>query len=223
MWVHSISRVKMADTVTVQAVKLSLAVQGRLNATRHARENKVPFLAIGVGLHIAVIESARAANMEGANSVEFDANCSRPVVRAIGMVGVKDSEDDPLRPEERVGSCTTVASPSLLTRLYGTTTIKERHCHSHIVDTENTEELTASGLRIVGQTDGGEISAVVREDHPFFLCTQFHPEFKSHPGRPSPPFVGLLLAAAQKFDEACPASDTVGWSPEFAKVMETML
>ena len=63
-----------------------------------------------------------------------------------------------------------------------------------------------------------------RTDHPYFLCTQFHPEFNSHPGRPSPPFVGLLLAAANQFDEVCTAPPTgVGWADSFAQIMRPVM
>lgn len=182
-----------------------LGVAGRVNAIKHARENGVPFLGIGVGMHIAVVEAMRSVgNVAGANSAQFDATCTDPVVTALGKTGVEGDEDDPLRAIERLGAQTTTLQPGLASRLYGTTTVEERHCHTHVVNPESVDALTANGMRVAGALPSGEVSVVERDDHPFFLCTQFHPEFNSHPGRPSAPFVGLMLAATETLDTVCP-------------------
>ena len=245
-----------------EAAKVSMAVEGRLNAVRHAREKGVPFLGIGVGLHIAAIESARAlgkpnallsrprsafllsegscaGGIEGANSAEFDSDCSHPVVCAL------EPKDDGTDAECAGARETTVEGSSLLHRLYGAEKLTERHCHTHIVNPQSAAALSATGLTITGKC-GDEISAVERsaplptpescagagtphraalrcsEDHPFFLCTQFHPEFNSVPGRPSPPFVGLLLAATQQLESACPPGAD-GQTEELAALLANQL
>eukprot|EP01043_Picozoa_sp_COSAG02_P040101 COSAG02_NODE_3217_length_7156_cov_5.216381_5_plen_167_part_00 len=153
------------------AAKVSVAVEGRLNAVRHVREKGVPFLGIGVGMHVAVIESARAlGGIDGANSEEFDIDCTHPVVCATSPASTEDGTDTSVDaaslPEEIVGARETKlvggASASLLGRLYGAESFVERHCHSHIVNIESEKALVATGLRIVGKDAGEHISAVER-------------------------------------------------------------
>jgi CTP synthase len=169
-----------------EATKVSVAVEGRLNAVRHVREKGVPFLGIGVGLHVAVIESARAlGGIEGANSAEFDIDCSHPVVCHATSPADEDAagaeadagaaaqetetetaiESSASGVHEIVGAVETKLlggkSGSLLGRLYDAESLTERHCHSHVVNLESEPALTATGLRIVGKA-GENISVVER-------------------------------------------------------------
>ena len=154
-----------------EATKVSIAVEGRLTAVQHVREKGVPFLGIGVGMHVAVIESARAlGGIDGANSEEFDIDCSHPVVCATspasGSEASTDADADAASlPEEIVGARETHLvggkGGSLLGRLYGADSFSERHCHSHVVNAESEKALAATGLVIVGKA-GDHISAVER-------------------------------------------------------------
>jgi CTP synthase len=151
--------------------KVALAVEGRLNAVRHVREKGVPFLGIGVGMHVAVVESARAlGGIDGANSEEFDADCSHPVVCATSPAsdsedGAEDDAGSASLPREIVGALETTLvggkTGSLLGRLYRADSFFERHCHSHVVNVESEKALVATGVRIVGKA-GDHISAVER-------------------------------------------------------------
>ncbi len=169
-------------------------VEGKISAVRHARENKIPFLGICLGLQAAVIEYARnKSGMPEADSTEFNPQTPAPVIclmeeqKGLSQMGGT----------MRLGSypCE-LAQGSLASRCYGEDLIKERHRHRYEVNNQYREKLEAAGLKLSGLSPNGELVEMVElSDHPFFVASQFHPELKSRPGRPHPLFRELVAAA----------------------------
>ncbi|MCL2213008.1 MAG: CTP synthase [Oscillospiraceae bacterium] len=169
-------------------------VEGKILACRYARENNIPFLGICLGMQVAVIEYARhVAGLEGANSAEFDESSPHKVIDIMpDQVGMVNSGGT-----MRLGAypCT-IKSGSLLHKLYGETSISERHRHRFECNNEYRDALSASGLLICGTSpDDRLVEAVEIPEHKFFVAAQFHPEFKSRPNKPHPMFKGLVEAA----------------------------
>ena len=171
-------------------------IQGMLNAIRYARENKVPYFGICLGMQTACIEFARnVCGLEGANSSEFDpATPHRIIYKLRELRGVED-----LGGTMRLGAWTCKLEPgSFASRAYGELEISERHRHRYEFNREYVSLLTGAGLRISGATpDGTYVEIIEIPDHPYFLGCQFHPEFKSKPLEPHPLFSAFLGAAHQ--------------------------
>src|SRR6266581_4451032 len=171
-------------------------IQGMLNAIRYARENKVPYFGICLGMQTACIEFARnVCGLEGANSSEFDpATPHRIIYKLRELRGVED-----LGGTMRLGAWTCKLEPgSFASRAYGELEISERHRHRYEFNREYESLLTGAGLRISGATpDGTYVEIIEIPDHPYFLGCQFHPEFKSKPLEPHPLFAAFLGAAHQ--------------------------
>ncbi len=169
-------------------------VEGKIAAIRYARETGLPFLGLCLGLQCAVIEHARnVANLEGAHSTEFDENAPHPVIAIL-----KDQ-----RAIERKGGTMrlgaypcSVETGSLACELYGRDVVFERHRHRYEVNPRYHRALLDSGLKLSGLSpDGRLVEIIERHGHPFFLATQFHPEFKSRPTNAHPLFRGFIEAA----------------------------
>jgi len=169
-------------------------IQGMLNAIRYAREHKVPFFGICLGMQTACIEFARnVCKLEGANSTEFDATAPHRVIYKLRELrGVEE-----LGGTMRLGAWTCKLEPgSLAHKAYGSLEISERHRHRYEFNREYEGALTSAGLRITGSTpDGTYVEIVEIPDHPYFLGCQFHPEFKSKPLEPQPLFSSFVKAA----------------------------
>lgn len=172
-------------------------VEGKIEAIRWARENKVPFLGICLGMQCAVIEFARnVVGLEGAHSSELNEETKYPVIDI--MPEQKDIED--LGGTMRLGlyPCkldeTTKAYDS-----YKDEVIYERHRHRYEFNNEFRKEITESGMTISGTSPDGRLVEIVEiKDHPWFVAAQFHPELKSRPNRPHPLFVGFIEAALEE-------------------------
>jgi CTP synthase len=170
--------------------------EGVIQAVAYARESKKPFLGICLGMQAAAIQAVRTVFKEPrANSAEMDEDTPLQAV-----VFMPEGDKTKMGGTMRLGSRTTklVTDDCLSAWLYGSTTIDERHRHRYEVNPELVERLdTEGGLRFVGMDETGQRMEIVEaRDHPFFVGTQYHPEFKSRPGRPSPAFMGLVMAAA---------------------------
>ena len=169
-------------------------VEGMLNAIRYAREHKVPYFGICLGMQTACIEYARnVCGLAEANSSEFDpATPHRVIYKLRELTGVEE-----MGGTMRLGAWTCMLQPdSLAARAYGTTEISERHRHRYEFNREYEALLTGAGLRITGTTpDATYVEVVELADHPFFLGCQFHPEFKSKPLEPHPLFRDFVLAS----------------------------
>ncbi len=180
-------------------------IEGKVRAARYAREQRIPYLGICLGMQVAVIEYARnVAGLAGANSTEFDPYTPHPVIDLMP----EQLEVEDMGGTMRLGSWPMQVFPgTLLERLYQpppSGTVHERHRHRYEVNPEYVDALRAAGLEVSGVTPGmagrgeGLVEAVELEGHPFFLGVQAHPEFKSRLMRPSPPFTGFIRAAVDR-------------------------
>ena len=169
-------------------------IQGMLNAIRYARENRVPYFGICLGMQTACIEYARnVCGLEHANSSEFDpATPHRVIYKLRELTGVEE-----MGGTMRLGAWECLMQPdSLAAQAYGETEISERHRHRYEFNREYEALLTGAGMRITGTTpDSTYVEIVEVPDHPFFLACQFHPEFKSKPLEPHPLFSAFIEAA----------------------------
>lgn len=169
-------------------------IEGKIIAIRHAREQKVPFFGICLGMQVAVVEYARnVTNLAGANSSEIDPSTLYPVIDLLPEQ--KDIED--LGGTMRLGlyPCK-VAEGSLAWKAYQDELVYERHRHRYEFNTEYRERIEASGLIISGSSPDGRLVEMIEiEDHPWFLAVQFHPEFTSRPNRPQPLFRDFVRAS----------------------------
>lgn len=181
-------------------------VEGKIAAARYARENKVPYLGICLGMQVALIEFARnVAGMENANSTEFNPETPFPVVGLItewlddsGETEVRDASSD-LGGTMRLGSQLCHLLPgSKVHSLYGSEEIFERHRHRYEVNNNLRDKIVAAGLKVSGlSTDKRLVEVIEIEDHPWFIAGQFHPEFNSTPRDGHPLFEGFVSAAGE--------------------------
>ncbi len=169
-------------------------IEGMLNAIRYAREHKVPYFGICLGMQTACIEFARnVCGLRQANSSEFDpATEHRIIYKLRELLGVEE-----MGGTMRLGAWDCVLEPgSLAEHAYGKTEISERHRHRYEFNREYEALLTGGGLRLTGTTpDATYVEIVELPDHPFFLGCQFHPEFKSKPLEPHPLFRDFVAAS----------------------------
>ncbi len=176
--------------------------EGKIAAVRWAREHKVPFFGICLGLQMAVVEYARnVLGLEGANSAEFDEGSPHPVVSLMeSQVNVSQKGGT-----MRLGSYKCALAPQSLARnVYGADEVEERHRHRYEVNNAYREKLQAAGLSISGvnpDLDLVEMIELPQKTHPFFIGCQAHPEFKSKPFAPHPLFSGFVRAAVARRDE----------------------
>lgn len=169
-------------------------VEGKIEAVRYARENKIPFLGICLGMQCAVIEFARnVAGLEGAHSSELMPDTKYPVIDL--MPDQKDIED--MGGTMRLGAYPCViAKDSNAYAAYGQEEIQERHRHRYEYNNEYRELLISKGLKVTGTSPDKRLVEIVEvEDHPWFVGAQFHPEFLSRPNRPHPLFRDFIEAA----------------------------
>jgi CTP synthase len=172
-------------------------IEGKIAAARLAREQQIPYLGICLGMQIAVAEFARhVAGMEGANSTEFDIETPYPVIDLLpeqkevaDLGGTMRLGADPIK----LHDCTRVRES------YGEAVVYERHRHRYEVNNLLRKRLQSAGLRISGTSPDERLVEVVElDDHPFFVASQFHPEFKSRPERPAPLFRSFIGAALDR-------------------------
>ncbi|KAJ9183286.1 hypothetical protein P3X46_007163 [Hevea brasiliensis] len=186
---------KVADGVLVPGGFGDRGVQGKILAAKYARENRVPFLGICLGMQIAVIEFARSVlGLHDANSTEFDPHTSNPCV-----IFMPEGSKTHMGGTMRLGSRRTYfkVSDCKSAKLYGNVSfVDERHRHRYEVNPDMISQYEKAGLSFVGRDETGcRMEIVELLGHPYFVGVQFHPEFKSRPGKPSALFLGLIAAA----------------------------
>jgi CTP synthase len=183
-----------ADGILIPGGFGGRGIEGKIEAAKVAREQEIPYLGICLGMQIAVAEFARnVAGMEGANSTEFDLETPYPVIDLLpeqkevaDLGGTMRLGADPIKLHEG----------SRARAVYGEAVIYERHRHRYEVNNLLRKLLERAGLRISGTSPDERLVEVVElADHPFFVASQFHPEFKSRPERPAPLFRDFIAAA----------------------------
>lgn len=175
-------------------------VEGKIQIIQYARENNIPFLGLCLGMQTTVIEFARnVCGLEKAHSTEFNEETPHPVIALM---------DEPADCAKKVGTMRLGAYPckitkgTLLSKVYGKELISERHRHRWEVNNEYRKILSEKGLVLSGiSPDGNLVEVVELPDHKFFLASQYHPEFKSRPGKPHPMFNGFIQAIISSLEE----------------------
>ena len=169
-------------------------VEGKIEAARFAREHKVPFLGLCLGMQVATIEFARhVCGIENANSTEFDKNTSEPVISLLEeQRGVRAKGAS-----MRLGTWPTkIAHGTLAEKIYGSNEVLERHRHRYEFNMKYREKMDEKGFVISGTSPDGDLAELVElRDHPYFVACQYHPEFQSKPNNPHPLFRGFVEAS----------------------------
>jgi CTP synthase len=197
-----------ADGILIPGGFGGRGIEGKIEAARIARERHIPYLGICLGMQIAVAEFARhVAGMDGANSTEFDIETPYPVIDLLpeqkevaDLGGTMRLGADPIKLHEG----------SKMREIYGEAVVYERHRHRYEVNNLLRKRLQSAGLRVAGTSpDERLVEAVELDEHPFFVASQFHPEFKSRPERPAPMFRGFLAAALERAERCEPSESTL--------------
>ncbi len=211
-------RLTRADGILIPGGFGGRGIEGKIAAAQVAREKQVPYLGICLGMQVAVAEFARnVAGMEGANSTEFDLETPFPVIDLLpeqkevaDLGGTMRLGADPIK----------LHAGTRALEMYGEAVIYERHRHRYEVNNLLRKRLQSAGLRVSGTSPDERLVEVIElDDHPFFVASQFHPEFKSRPERPAPlfrDFVAAALARAsarESFSEAADGVHTPSASP----------
>jgi CTP synthase len=192
---------QQADGVLIPGGFGGRGFEGKIRAAQIARENKIPYLGVCLGMHVAVSEFARnVAGMEGANSTEMDPETPFPVIDLLpeqkeiaDMGGTMRLGADPIK----------LHADTRVRDLYGEAVVYERHRHRYEVNNHLRKRLESAGLRCSGTSPDERLVEVIelaRDAHPFYVASQYHPEFKSRPERPAPlfrEFVGAALARSR--------------------------
>ena len=196
---------KDCDAILVAGGFGPRGVSGKIEAIKFARENKIPYLGICLGMQLSMIEFAKnVLKLDDANSVEFDENCKNPIIYLIDSFidasGKKQlrTHTSPLGGTMRLGGyeCDLLKG-SLLAKVYNNQSkIKERHRHRYEANPKYRSEFEKAGLIVSGESDG-LIEAVEIKNHPFFLGVQFHPEFTSRLTKPNPVILGFIKAGIE--------------------------
>ncbi|MHB8131227.1 MAG: CTP synthase [Mobilitalea sp.] len=169
-------------------------IEGKINAIRYARENKIPFLGLCLGMQLALVEFARnVIGFEDAHSVELDPSTTHPIVH---LMAEQDGIED-IGGTLRLGIYPCVLDESSKAyELYGEKIIQERHRHRYEVNNYYRNDFVKNNLKLSGLSPDGRIVEMIElENHPWFLATQAHPEFKSRPNKPHPLFRGFIAAS----------------------------
>ena len=205
VWVDAVE-LGSSDDVTAAFVKYdgivvpggfgARGVDGKIKAAQYALANKLPYLGLCYGLHMAVIAAARMYGLSDANTTEVDPTTFNPVIATMTDQMGKENTGGTMR----LGNYDCELLPdSLAAKTYGTTAIVERHRHRYECNSQYVDQYEQWGIRAVGTNPKNKLVEVIEGiDHPFFMASQFHPELKSRPNRPHPMFDGFIKAMLQK-------------------------
>ena len=172
-------------------------IEGKIETIKYARENKIPFLGICLGMQMAVVEFARnVLGLSDSNSAEFSDTTKNPVIHIMEEQKNIDKKGGTMR----LGSYPCILKTDTIARkIYNSEKIEERHRHRFEYNNDYRERLEKAGLICSGiSPDGNLVEIVEIKEHPYFIASQFHPELKSRPNRPAPLFVGLVEAAKKQ-------------------------
>ena len=202
---HGVGRLENMNGIVVPGGFGDRGIEGKIDTVQFARENGIPYLGICLGMQVAVIEAARnMAGLKGAMSTEFNKQTPHPVIALItewrDMTGDTEerNEDSDKGGTMRLGAqAVTLIDGSLAARSYGKTEIEERHRHRYEVNNNYREQLSAAGLTFSGVSVDDLVEMIEISDHPFFLASQFHPEFTSNPRDGHPLFKSFIIAVRE--------------------------
>ena len=209
---HGTDSLRTMDGIVVPGGFGDRGIEGKIRAVQFARENGIPYLGICLGMQLAVIEAARSlAGLDGAMSTEFDRSTPHPVVGLItewrtasGDVEQRDEQSE-LGGTMRLGAQEIrLVEGSLAARTYGVGTIQERHRHRYEVNNNYRAQLEEAGVRFSGVSVDDLVEVVELPGHPWFLASQFHPEFTSNPRDGHPLFKGFISAARRHHEGELP-------------------
>jgi CTP synthase len=203
---QALERIGDADGILVPGGFGGRGIEGKIRAARVAREQQIPYLGVCLGMQIAVSEFARhVAGMPGANSTEFDIETEWPVIDLLP----EQKEVSDLGGTMRLGADPVKLHESTRAReLYGEAVIYERHRHRYEVSISLRKRLEAAGLVVSGTSPDERLVEIIElADHPFFVASQFHPEFKSRPEKPAPLFREFVAAAKDHAGDESEAAD----------------
>ena len=220
-WVHSAElekgrgweAVRNADGILVPGGFGTRGTEGKIQAIRFARENKIPYLGLCLGMQLMVVEFARnVLGHENANSAEFDPSTPYPVIDIMP----EQREITDMGGTMRLGLYPCHLQPGThAAAAYDRPLVQERHRHRFELNNTYRDELEAMGMRFSGLSPEGKLVEIAElADHPFMVGTQFHPEFLSRPNRPHPLFVGFLRAVVENHNAA--RTTTLAYQPEIA-------
>ena len=188
------SQLKDIGSVLIPGGFGARGVEGKLNAARFAREHKIPFLGLCLGMQVATIEFARnVCGIKDANSTEFDKKTPEPVISLLEeQRGVRNKGAS-----MRLGTWPTkVVQGTLAEKIYGDTEVTERHRHRYEFNMKYRDRMDAKGFVISGTSPDGSLAELIElRDHPYFVGCQYHPEFQSKPNKPHPLFKGFIQAS----------------------------
>lgn len=200
-----LSQLEGLDAILVPGGFGTRGVEGKIRAAEYARINKVPYLGICLGMQVALIEYARhKAGLESANSTEFDQNTEHPVVALVtewqakdGAVETRDQDSDLGGSMRLGGQVCKLKAGSQAREVYGSESVVERHRHRYEVNNTYLQRLSDAGLVFSSLSDDEEplVEMIEIEDHPWFIASQFHPEYTSNPRDGHPLFTGYVKAA----------------------------
>ncbi|MBU1159121.1 MAG: CTP synthase (glutamine hydrolyzing) [Candidatus Thermoplasmatota archaeon] len=185
-----------ADGVLIPGGFGSRGAEGKIEAIKHARMNKVPFLGVCLGFQLATVEFSRnVLQMHDANSTEFDSHTSHPVIDILP----EQKNVTRMGATMRLGAqAIVIEKGSKAEKMYGSNEISERHRHRYEVNPHYIDRIQESGLKYTGRSpDGKRMEIFELDGHPFFMGSQFHPEFKSRPQKPAHMHFGLVKAALE--------------------------
>jgi CTP synthase len=194
---EAVEELEQVDGVLVPGGFGSRGWEGKILACRVARERGIPYLGICLGMHVAVSEFARhVVGLDGANSTEMDPETPYPVIDLLP----EQKEIEELGGTMRLGAQAVELAGGTKTRdIYDDDVIHERHRHRYEVNNQYREQLVEHGLVVSGTFQEGRLVEIVElPDHPWFVASQFHPEFKSRPTRPAPLFREFVAAALER-------------------------
>jgi CTP synthase len=188
---------KKFDVVIVPGGFGTRGIEGIISAVRYAREHKIPYLGLCYGMQLATIEFARnVLGLAGAHTVECEASAEHPIIHINPNQAINVKENR-YGGTMRLGAydCE-LKSGSKVQKLYKTINISERHRHRYEFNNDYREQMEKAGMQVVGVNKESNLVEIIElENHPYFVGSQFHPEFKSRPLHPHPLFVGLIKAA----------------------------
>jgi CTP synthase len=211
---HGTGCLEGVDAILVPGGFGERGIDGKIEAIRYAREHQIPYLGICLGMQLAIVEYARhVAGLDGANSTEFNRSSPHPVIALItewqdqkGTVEQR-TEESKLGGTMRLGAQEVrLSHGSRAHQIYGADVIMERHRHRFEFNNRYLQKMMNAGLRFPGFSRDGLVEMIELPNHPFFLASQFHPEFRSTPRDGHPLFTGFIKAARAHRQEQMPAA-----------------